>query len=218
MSARIGVVGIGRMGSAMAGRLLEAGYELWLHNRSRHKAERLVERGAKWSDTAKDLAQHVDLAITVIADDAALSEVTLGETGIFAGARPGLTYADMSTVSVAASTAVADAANLSSVPYLRAPVTGSTVLAEAGELGILVSGDKAAVDKFRPVFSVLGKSLFYLGGTEEARVMKLALNMVLASTIVGLTEALVLGECHGLDRRSMLDVFVDSAVGSPLLR
>lgn len=218
MTTRVGLVGLGRMGSAMAGRLLDAGYDLWLHNRSREKADALLRGGAHWAGTAADLAERVDLVISTVADDDALTEITLGSDGILAASHPGLTYADMSTVSVATSERVAAAATERSVRYLRAPVTGSTVLAESGSLGILISGDESAVEEFRPVLSVLGNSIFHLGDLEEARVMKLALNMVLASTIVGLTEALVLGECYGLDRKDMLGVFTDSAVGSPLIR
>lgn len=218
MSPRIGLVGLGRMGSAMAGRLLGAGYDVWLTNRSRQRADALLRDGAQWADTPRELAERVELAISTVADDAALADVALGSNGVLAADRTDVTYVDMSTVSVAASQQVAAAAAERSITYLRAPVTGSTALAEAGSLGILISGDKDAVEEVRPVLSVLGEPIFHLGEAEEARVMKLALNMVLASTIVGLTEALMLGECNGLDRQEMLDIFAGSAVGSPLIR
>src|SRR5262249_52210467 len=125
---------------------------------------------------------------------------------------------DMSTVSGEASAEVAAAAAAADVAYLRAPVTGSTTLAATGDLGILVSGPPESLQKFGDVFDVLGRRVFHLGPGEEARVMKLALNMLVAGTVVGLSEALVLGERAGLDWRSMLEVFTDSAVGSPLLR
>jgi 3-hydroxyisobutyrate dehydrogenase-like beta-hydroxyacid dehydrogenase len=218
MARRIGFVGLGNMGQLMARRLLEAGHEVWLHNRTPGKAAPLLAQGGRWAADPQSLAQQVELVITMVADDAALRQVALGTDGVLGRAQPGLTYVDMSTVSGEASAEVAAAATNADVAYLRAPVTGSTALAAAGELGILVSGPRESLDKFGDVFDVLGRQVFHLGTAEEARVMKLALNMLVAGTVVGLAEALVLGERAGLDWRSMLDVFTESAVGSPLVR
>lgn len=215
---RIGIVGLGQMGSAIAGRLLAAGHDVWVHNRTPEKASGLLADGARWADDPAALAEQVELAISMVADDRALEDVALGERGLLAVAHPSLTYVDMSTVSVNVSTKVARAAEVMSVDYLRAPVTGGTVLAQQGSVGVLVSGPKTALDKYDDIFSVIGKSVFHLGDGEEARVMKLALNIVVASTVMSLSEALVLGERSGLDWQGMLDVFSDSAVGSPLMR
>lgn len=206
------------MGSIMAARLLAAGHEVWVHNRSPERARELLQTGASWADNGGALADQVELLITMVSDDTALKAVTLGPRGVLGRVRPELTYADMSTVSPAASVAVAAAADAIGVPYLRAPVTGSTVLAESGALGVLASGPKAALDAFEEPFTAFARRVFYLGGADEARVMKLALNTLVASTIVGLSEALVFGERSGLDRQAMLDVFSDSAVASPLVQ
>lgn len=218
MTIRVGLIGLGRMGTAMAGRLLNADYGVWVHNRSPERADALVRSGAHWADTPRELAENVDFVISTVADDAALNDVAMSDSGVLAASRTDFVYVDMSTVSVSASQHVAHAAAARSITYLRAPVTGSTALAESGSLGILISGEKDSVEDVKPVLAVLGDPVFYLGESEEARVMKLALNMVLASTIVGLTEALVLGESYGLDRKEMLEIFSDSAVGSPLIR
>ncbi|QGN31590.1 NAD(P)-dependent oxidoreductase [Microlunatus sp. Gsoil 973] len=215
---RIGVLGLGNMGSIMASRLLAAGFDVWVGNRTAARAERLVGAGAHWSESGDAIADQVELLITMVADDDALLAVTTGESGILARRHPGLVYADMSTVSPDASAAVADAAERAGVRYLRAPVSGSTTVAEAGALGILASGPQDALDEFDQAFTAIGKRVFYLGQDDEARIMKLALNMLVAQTVVGLSEALVLGERAGLDWQTMLDVFSDSAVASPLVQ
>lgn len=215
---RIGVLGLGNMGSVIADRLLSAGFALWVHNRTPERARGLIERGATWADSGDELADHVDLLITMVADDGALLAVTTGPRGILCRPHPGVVYADMSTVSPDTSVTVADAAAAVDVLHLRAPVSGSTALAQAGRLGILSSGPQAAHEAFDRVFSAIGKSVFYLGTGDESRFMKLALNMLVAQTVVGLSEALVFGESCGLEWQAMLDVFADSAVSSPLVQ
>lgn len=215
---RIGVLGLGNMGSIMATRLLSAGFEVWVNNRTAERANGLLAAGAHWSDSGDAMADEVELLITMIADDTALMNVTTGDKGFLHRPRTGLVYADMSTVSPAASAAVAQAAQAAEVRYLRAPVSGSTALAQAGALGILTSGPQDALDVFDAPFAVIGKRVFYLGSGEEARIMKLALNTLVAQSVVGLSEALVLGERSGLNWQTMLDVFSDSAVASPLVQ
>lgn len=218
MSGRVGVLGLGNMGSVIAQRLLDGDNEVWVHNRSAARAEQLLESGAQWADDGESLAEAVDLLITMVADDAALEAVTINDRGVLRHPHPDLVYADMSTVSPNASRAVAEAAAAVGVPYLRAPVTGSTVLAASGTLGVLASGPPSALEAFEPVFACIAKRVFYLGPAEEARVMKLAINTMVGSTMLGLSESLAFGLQCGLDWESMLEVFAESAVGSPLVR
>lgn len=214
---RVGVAGLGRMGAAIATRLLEAGFGLHVYNRSAGRAADLVARGAVEAATPAELAAACDVVVTMVADDGALHDVVLGPGGVREGAHAGLVFMDMSTVSAAASAGVASALAEVGVPLLRAPVTGSTALAEKGALGALVSGPEECLRRWRHVLDPVAANVFYLGPGEEARVMKLVLNMLVASSMVGFAEALVAGERGGLDWQSMLDVFCASAVGSPLV-
>jgi 3-hydroxyisobutyrate dehydrogenase len=125
---------------------------------------------------------------------------------------------DMSTVSITASQAVAEAASVAGVGYLRAPVSGNPSVVEAGNLTIMVSGDGQAFEQLEPVLRDIGPHVFYLGPGDEARVMKLALNLVIAATAEAMAEALVLGEASGLERAAMLEVMGASAVGSPFVK
>ena len=142
----------------------------------------------------------------------------MDERGVLAGAHPGSLYVDMSTVSPAASARVAAACDAAGVGYLRAPVTGSVALAQAGTIGILASGPRDRYEQALETFRLLGQQCFYLGPGEEARVMKLALNMVIGVTMASLAEALVLGDKAGLDWDQMLDVFCNSAITSPFVK
>ncbi len=154
----------------------------------------------------------------MIADDKALREVMLGDDGLLGAAPPGAIVADMSTVSVEASRAVAEAASSAGVHYLRAPVSGNPSVVEAGNLTIMVSGDPEAVERFEPTLRDIGPNVFHLGAGEEARVMKLALNLMVAGTAELIAEALVLGETSGLERAAMLEVMGASAIGSPFVK
>jgi 3-hydroxyisobutyrate dehydrogenase-like beta-hydroxyacid dehydrogenase len=145
--------------------------------------------------------------------------VTLGEGGLLAGS-PGESaiLVDMSTVSVEASRRVAEAAEARGVAYLRAPVTGNPSVVQAGRLGIMVSGDASAFARVEELLRAIGPNVFYLGPGEESRVMKLALQVLIAGTAQLMAEAIVLGEANGLDRARVLEVMGESAVGSPFVK
>lgn len=218
MARKVGFIGLGRMGSAMAGRLVGAGLEVSVYNRSAERCRPLVERGARMAASPAAAAGQADLVISMLADGPALLAVALGPEGVLAGARPGLVLADMSTVAPGESARVAEACAAAGVGYLRAPVTGSTVLAAAGTLGILASGPREAYDRTLEVFRILGQRQFYLGPGEEARVMKLALNLLVHATMAAWSEALVLGEKAGLDWRQMFEVFANGSMASPFVQ
>ena len=214
----VALIGVGKMGEPIARRLLAAGHELTVWNRTPERAARLVEQGARLASVPGDVWERADVAITMIADDAALRTVTLGDGGLLGAAPRGRVLVDMSTVSVTASRQVADAAGAAGVTYLRAPVTGNPSVVEAGNLGIIVSGEEEAVRRLDSLFHDIGPNVFYLGAGDEARVMKLALQVFIAGTAELLAEALVLGEANGLDRARMLEVLGASAVGSPFVK
>jgi 3-hydroxyisobutyrate dehydrogenase-like beta-hydroxyacid dehydrogenase len=215
----VGLAGLGRMGTPIARRLLQAGHEVSVWNRSPEKAAPLVEEGASAAAVPAELWAHSDVVITVLADDGALREVALGEDGLLvAPAGANRLLVDMSTVSPAVSAAVAREADGAGVAYLRAPVSGNPSVVEAGNLGIIASGPRDAFDGVERLLGDIGPNVFYLGAGDEARVMKLALNLMVAGTAELMAEALNLGQEHGLDRAAMLEVMGGSAMGSPFVK
>jgi len=214
---RIGLAGLGRMGVPMAERLLTAGYELQVWNRTRATAEDFKAATAgsvSVAGSAAELLADGGLCLTVLADDAALEAVS----GEVLGAASGGTLVDLSTVSVPASQRVAKAAERAGVAYLRAPVSGNPGVVRAGNLAIVVSGPRDVHEQTRPVLEAIGPHLFHVGEAEEARVAKLALNLVVAGTAELMAEAIVLGEAHGLNPKDLLEVMGSSAVGSPFVK
>lgn len=215
--AKIGWIGLGNMGNPMSKNLLKAGHEVTVWNRTKAKADEILAEGAKWADTPKEIAETCDFIFTMVADGPTLQSVTLGEKGVVAGLAANKIIIDMSTVSPEESAKVNDAIEAKECKFLRAPVTGSTMLAQNATLGILASGDRAAYDKALPLFEAMGKNQFYLGGAEEARVLKLSLNVMIGVTSQMMAEAVVLAEKAGLDVAQVCEVMAGSAVGSPLV-
>jgi 3-hydroxyisobutyrate dehydrogenase-like beta-hydroxyacid dehydrogenase len=203
------------MGAAVAERLLDAGYPLTVYNRTRRKAEPLAGRGATVADSAAVLAEGADVVLTSLSDDDAL-EAVAGE--VVAAAREGATLVDMSTVSPAASARVAVAAEAASVEYVRAPVSGNPSVVRAGTLSFVVSGPRAALERVEHVIRAIGPTVHYVGEGEQARVVKLALNLMIAGLAQLMSEALVLGETAGVSRAALLEVMGSSAAGAPFVR
>src|SRR4051812_415125 len=212
------MLGLGAMGAAIARRLEAIGAELRAYNRTPQRGHEFVERGAVLAPTPAEAGDGADIAISMLADGPAVEAVMCAWDGVLSAAAPPPIVADMSTIDVPTSTRVADAARARGVAFLRAPVSGNPGVVAAGNLTILVSGDPDAFARARPVLEAIGPTLLYLGDADQARVMKLALNVMVAGTMQLLAEALVLGESHGLDRAEMLDVIGTSAVGSPLVK
>jgi 3-hydroxyisobutyrate dehydrogenase-like beta-hydroxyacid dehydrogenase len=215
---RVGFVGIGIMGSRMAARLLAAGHEVTVWNRTPEKAAKLVESGAALAATPALAAEGKDICFTNMADGAALKAVCLGPDGVLKAAVLPALLVDMGTVGPAESAEIAAAAEALGVGYLRSPVSGSTVLAEAGKLTILASGEQATYDAADPFLAELGEVRYYVGTGEAARVLKLVLNMMVSTQVQILAEGVVLGEAAGLDWDKMIEVISNSVVASPLVK
>ena len=210
---RVAVVGLGKMGTPIAERILEAGFPLAVFNRTRSRTVPLAERGATVLDSAADALAHADVCVTMLADDDALDAVA---TEVLAGARPGSTFVDMSTVSVAASERVAERADEAGVEFLRSPVSGNPTVVRGGTLTLVVSGSEETARQLDGLLRAIGPKVFYVGEGERARVVKLVLQVLVGGTAELLGEALVLGESGGVDRAKLLEVINASAVGSPL--
>jgi 3-hydroxyisobutyrate dehydrogenase-like beta-hydroxyacid dehydrogenase len=214
----VALAGTGLMGTAIAERLLDAGHELTVYNRTAARAQPLVDRGASLAPSADALlAADADLCITMLADDQALLELITDPGGILAGARAGTTLVDMSTVSVAASKAVAAAAEQAGVAYLRAPVSGNPTVVRAGNLTIVVSGPRDVYERAEGLLREIGPTVYYAGDAEQARVVKLALQVMIGGTAELMSEALVLGAAGGVEPSVLLEVMAKSAVGSPFV-
>ncbi|MFC1938779.1 NAD(P)-dependent oxidoreductase [Chloroflexota bacterium] len=217
MTEKIGFIGLGIMGQHMAKRLLQADIPLVIWNRTRSKTIDLAGAGAEVVDYPRDVAARSYVVITMLSDGPALKAVALGANGVLESIQPESILVDMSTVDPESSSQVARATEMRGAKLLRAPVSGSTGLAAAGKLSIIVSGDKKAYDKCRNFLRVMGQRLFYVGNEEEARYLKLVLNMMVGITSQMLAEALTFGEKAGLDWTKMLEVIANSAVESPVV-
>jgi 3-hydroxyisobutyrate dehydrogenase-like beta-hydroxyacid dehydrogenase len=213
----VAVLGLGKMGEAIAERLLDAGYPLSVYNRTEERAQALVARGATLFRSPADAPAHGEICITMLADDAALEEVVLGEHGLLTRPRRGTVLVDMSTVSVGVSERIAERAAAAGVEYLRAPVSGNPGVVRGGSLTIIVSGSEQAARELDPVLKAIGPKVLYVGDEDCARVAKLALQVLLGGTAELLGEALVLGESAGIDRARLLEVIGASAIASPFI-
>lgn len=211
----VGLIGLGNMGTAIAERLLDAGYPLVVNNRTPEKAEPLVARGAVAASTPGELAEQADVVVTSLADDEAFEAVA---ADVLAAARPGTVLVDVSTVSPAASARVGSLAEAASVRYLRAPVSGNPNVVRAGNLAFIVSGARETLDEVEPVIRAIGPTVHYVGEGEEARIVKLAINLMLAVLAQAMSEALVLGEAAGVSRAALLEVMGGSAAGAPFVK
>jgi 3-hydroxyisobutyrate dehydrogenase-like beta-hydroxyacid dehydrogenase len=214
---RVGFIGLGKMGSLMSKRLLDAGYQMIVYDVFIEKARELGVLGAQVADSAKAVAREADVTLLSIPGDPELIEVCLGAKGVLEGAKPDTTLVDLSTVTPVASAQVARVAEQKGVKYLRAPVSGSTTLAAKGQISIFVSGDKAAYQACEAIFNELAKSVTYVGPKEEAKYLKLLINMMIATSAQMMAEALTFGERANIDWKTMLDVISQSAVASPLI-
>jgi len=213
----VGVVGLGTMGSRIAARLLDAGHEVHATNRTRAKAQPLIERGLVWQDTPRAVAAASDVVLSMVTDDAALRGVTGGPDGILAGLAPGKVYVDMSSVSPAASAAVAERVRLLGAWMLDAPVSGSVPQAEQGTLAIMVGGDRAAFHRVEPLLAQLGQPVTHVGGNGHGVLLKLAVNISLAVQTLAFSEGLLLAERGGIDPALAAHVMATSSIGSPML-
>ena len=203
------------MGTAIAERLLDGGYRLVVYSRTPSKADTVRARGAVVAEMVEELAAQADVVLTSLPNDEAFESVA-GD--VLAAARPGTVLADISTVSPAVSARVASRADAASVPYLRAPVSGNPTVVRAGNLTFMVSGPEETLQAVEPVLRAIGPTIHYVGEGEQARIVKLAINLMIAILAQSISEALVLGEASGVSRAALLEVMGSSAVGAPFVK
>jgi 3-hydroxyisobutyrate dehydrogenase len=206
------------MGSGMARRLLAAGFPLAVYNRDRKKAEPFAAEGARVAVSPRDAATDAQFVVSMVADDNASQAMWLGSDGALQGAKRGTQLIDCSTVTVGWIRKLAKAAEAQGCELLDAPVTGSKTHSAAGELNFLVGGSPAALDNALPLFSAMGKTMTHLGPTGSGALVKLINNFVCGVQATALAEATALIEQSGLDRDRALDVLLNGAPGSPLVK
>jgi 3-hydroxyisobutyrate dehydrogenase-like beta-hydroxyacid dehydrogenase len=213
----IGWIGVGKMGGPMSRRLIEAGYRVLVLDRDSHNRALAASAGAEIVADLSAMAAEADVVFSMIPDDAVLREIVSQPGGLTASMARGGALVDMSTVSPPASEAVATLLAAVGIDYLRAPVSGSTSMAEAGTLTVMASGPRALFDRIEPMLAVISAKRFYLGDAEQARYLKLVVNTLVGATSSILAEALALGRKGGLSLDAMLDVICQSAAASPLI-
>jgi 3-hydroxyisobutyrate dehydrogenase-like beta-hydroxyacid dehydrogenase len=213
----VGLVGLGAMGSRIAARLLSRGYTVHGTNRTKAKADALIEHGLVWHDSPREVAENAEVVLSIVLDGDALEAVTEGADGILAGLSADEVYVDMSTISPQEARELAERVSARGASMLSAPVTGSLPAAEEGGLAIIAGGDPGAFERVEPVLRELGNTVTFVGDSGDAQLLKLATNVSLAVQVLAFSEGLRLAEQGGIERDVALDVLISSAIGSPLL-
>ena len=213
-TTRLGWIGTGVMGSSMCGHLLEAGYAVVVHSRTQARAESLLARGAVWAASAAEVAAEADVVFTMVGFPADVRQVVLGPDGALSRARPGAVLVDMTTSEPSLAREIEDAARARGVESIDAPVSGGDVGARNAALSIMVGGDPATVGRLRPLFDLLGKTIVHQGPSGAGQHTKMVNQILIATGMIGVCEALLYAHRAGLDLESALASVSGGAAGS----
>ena len=211
---KIGFIGIGVMGKSMTDNLLKAGYEVMVYTRTKQKAENLLAKGAKWFDSAKALAQNVDVIISMVGYPQDVAEIYLGENGVIKNLKPQSIIIDMTTSSPKLAQEIYQEAQKYEIKSLDAPVSGGDVGAKNGTLAIMVGGDKEVYEEVLPIFEAMGKTICYFGKAGSGQYAKMSNQIAIASNMMGVCEAVAYAKKCGLNPQDLLDVISTGAAGS----
>lgn len=216
--ANLGYVGLGEMGGRMVARLMDAGHSVTGYNRTRSKADWLVEKGMKWADTPRQVTESADIVFSMVTNTRAVEAVTQGEDGIISALGPGKLYVDMSTMSPEYSKELARQVAATGAKMLDAPVSGSVITLVQGNLAVMVGGDADAYEQARPVLEDIGPKVTHVGGNGLAVAMKIAVNLSLSAQMLAFSEGILLAEKSGIPREVAVDVMTNSAIASPMVK
>jgi 3-hydroxyisobutyrate dehydrogenase-like beta-hydroxyacid dehydrogenase len=214
---RVGFGGLGAMGAGIARRLIDAGYEVVGWNRTKEKAEPLIEAGMGWAATPRELAASVDVLFTMLTDTAAVEAVADGPDGVLAGLRRGAVWADISTIAPDASVALAERVRAAGASFLDCPVSGSPATLAAGQMSVMVGGDRAAFERIEEVLRAIGPKVTYIGPNGQAILTKVAINLALVVAVTAFAEGVALVEKAGVDREAVVDAALKSVIASPVI-
>jgi 3-hydroxyisobutyrate dehydrogenase-like beta-hydroxyacid dehydrogenase len=212
---KVGFIGLGNMGSRIAQRLLDHGYQLWVFDMDPAKSAAVAAHGAVVAKSIGELARKVDVILSCLTNDEAVRSVYAGPEGVFAGARPGTAVLEMSTISPESSREIHRLGSKGGVEVLDVAISGSTPAAEQGLLTLLVGGKQELFRAAEPIFQATAKRYFLLGGAGSGTAMKLVVNTLLGVGMQAIAEAVVLGEKSGLDRERLLEVLSQTALIAP---
>jgi 3-hydroxyisobutyrate dehydrogenase-like beta-hydroxyacid dehydrogenase len=213
----LGFVGLGVMGTAIVRRLLEAGHEVSVWNRTSQKAEPLLAAGAHWVESPREAAERSEIVFTMVTNTAALEAVTDGQDGILAGLSAGKLYVDMSTAGPANVRRLAERAAAAGAQMLDSPVSGTSVTVERGKASLIVGGEEDAFERARPVLEAIGPRVIHVGPSGAAVTMKIAVNLSLAVQMLAFSEGVLLAEKSGISREKAVEVMLASVIASPMV-
>ena len=216
--ARLGFIGLGVMGGRITERLLTKGHTVTGYNRTRAKAEWLVEKGMHWADSPREVAGESDFIFAMVTNAAATQAITEGPNGLLAGLTKGKIFIDMSTVSPNVSRSLAAKVRAAGADMVDSPVSGSVVTLQEDKLSIMVSGRKQTFDAVKPLLLDIGPKVTYLGDNGQALCMKIATNLSLAVQMLAFSEGVLLAEKSGIAREVAVDVLTHGAIASPMIQ
>ncbi len=216
--AKLGFVGLGAMGGRVTKRLLDAGHTVTGYNRTKSKAQWLLDAGMRWGESPRAVAETADVVFTMVTNTAALHEVFNGPEGILAGLSENKVYVDMSTVSPAASRQLAARVAAKGAHMLDSPVSGSVITLEQGNLSLMVGGDKATFEQVKTILLDIGPKVNYVGDNGQAVLMKIGINLNLQVQLLAFCEGLFLAVKGGVPIETALEVMLNSVIASPSLK
>src|SRR5881397_4003208 len=216
--ANLGFVGLGVMGGHMVERLLDKGHAVTGYNRTRPKAQWLIDRGMTWADSPRAVSSSCDIVLSMIANSDALSEIAEGPNGMLTGLAPGKLWIEMSTVNPALSRALAGRVREKGADMVDAPVSGSVITLQQGKLSVMVGGLPETFERVKPILLDIGPKVTYVGKNGLALVMKIATNLSLAVQMLAFSEAVLLAEKSGIARDMAVDALLKSVIASPMVK
>jgi 3-hydroxyisobutyrate dehydrogenase len=212
-TARLGWIGTGVMGLSMCGHLLGKGYAVTVHNRTKSKAQPLLDKGAHWGESPRAVSSQADVVFTMVGYPRDVREVYFGDNGVLAGVKPGSLTVDMTTTEPSLSKEIYVAAKARGVDAIDAPVSGGDVGARNAALSIMVGGDAEVFERVRPLLEILGKTIIHQGGPGTGQHAKMCNQIVIAGTMIGVCESLLYGHKAGLNLETMLQSIRGGAAG-----
>ncbi len=202
---KVGYIGLGLMGKPIARNILKAGFPLVVHNRSREKVQELVQEGAREASSAAEVASQVDVVFTNLPDSPDVESIVLGENGILAGGQPGLIFVDNSTIKPMVARTIANSLAEKGILALDAPVSGGDIGAMNGTLTVMVGGPSEALEKVRPIFAVMGKTITHIGPAGSGQIAKAANQIMVAAQMVAMGELLIFAQKAGADPMKVVE-------------